>query len=814
MLVSLRRHVLLFSSLIALACVLIPVDAHAQTPSRSVSGTVLDPLGAALPGATVTLLRDGQKVSDTLTNGQGKFTFAKLDEGRYQLDVSAHGFAARSLDPFFVGGDVKINVTMQLGLQQDVLVTATATDAPASQVGSAATVIDRDTLDTLGKPDVLEALRLVPGTNVVQTGARGGTTALLVRGGASNFNKVLIDGVAANDIGGGFDFSAVAVTGVDRVEMARNANSVLYGSDALAGVIDLTTRKGTTRIPEGSFTVDGGNLGTSRQDASIGGAVQRIDYFADFSHFGTDNSVPNNAYHNNTFASRFGVALSADSNLSVTVRRMTSSYGSPNGTDLYGISDDSSQQADATYFSTTYQSQLNSRWQTMLRFGSMEQGYHSLNPTPTGQPFDPFGSGPNYLGDVVTLTGANGYSVTGQAILDYGGVYPSTYDTSTKRQAASGQASGHLADWLDLSAGARYEHEDGFTLYAGAKSATTRNNGGGFVEARTAFTRTFVTAGLGYDHNAVFGSAVTPRVTAAFYLRDASSRGRLGATKLTLNAGKGIKAPSIAQELSSLYEIVQGSPSNVANLISPIGPERNRSFDVGLEQSFLNGHAQARAAYFDNQFSNLIEFVSAGALPQLGISPSAAAATGFGAYVNSSSYWARGVEASAEIAAGPYVKVRGSYTHLHAVVTESFASTALEPAINPAFPDIPIGAFGPLVGTAPFRQPANTGSLLVAVAKGRGEIALAGFFAGKSDDSTFLSDSFFGNTMLLPNHDLDAAYQKLDLSGSYRVIPRVRWYVTIENLFNQDYHAVFGFPALPRTFRTGATIVLGGDHRP
>ena len=64
----------------------------------------------------------------------------------------------------------------------------------------------------------------------------------------------------------------------------------------------------TTRIPEASLTIDGGNFSTSRQDGSIGGAVQRLDYFADLSHFGTDNSTPNNAYHNTTFAGRFGVS--------------------------------------------------------------------------------------------------------------------------------------------------------------------------------------------------------------------------------------------------------------------------------------------------------------------------------------------------------------------------------------------------------------------------------------------------------------------------------------------------------------------------
>jgi iron complex outermembrane receptor protein/vitamin B12 transporter len=143
-------------------------------------------------------------------------------------------------------------------------------------------------------------------------------------------------------------------------------------------------------------------------------------------------------------------------------------------------------------------------------------------------------------------------------------------------------------------------------------------------------------------------------------------------------------------------------------------------------------------------------------------------------------------------------------------VTASFASTT--PALNPAFPDVPIGAFGPLVGAAPFRRPANTGSLLVAFTKNPLQVALAGYFSGKADDSTFLSDGFFGNSLLLPNHDLDAAYQKIDLSAAYQIHPRLRWSISVENLFDQAYEATFGFPALPRSLRTGLTLTLGGDR--
>src|SRR5262249_54732703 len=155
-------------------------------------------------------------------------------------------------------------------LEQALVVTASASEIPQSQTGAPVTVIDTQLLDALNKTDVLEALRLVPGSQVVQTGARGGLTSMFIRAGASNFNKVLIDGVAANDIGGGFDYAQLSTTGVGGVEVLRQTNSVMFGSDALAGVVSIATARGRTHTPELSVAADGGNLGTFYTQAGIG----------------------------------------------------------------------------------------------------------------------------------------------------------------------------------------------------------------------------------------------------------------------------------------------------------------------------------------------------------------------------------------------------------------------------------------------------------------------------------------------------------------------------------------------------------------
>src|SRR5262245_9802418 len=297
----------------------------------SIKGTVVDQLGARVASASVRLLRGGERVADATGNASGEFALERVAEGRYQLEVSASGFETTTTDPVFVGASARVTteVRLRIGpLEQQLVVTAAATEVPVSQIGAAVTVVDKTTLDALGTPDLLEAMRNVPGADVVQIGARGGGTSLFVRGGASNFNKVLVDGVPANDIGGAFDFGDFAAAGVESVEVFRGSNSVLYGSDALTGVVSITTRRGRTRLPEATFSIDGGNLGTVHGDASIGGARGRVDYFAQFAHLDTDNVVPNNAYRNDTFAARVGAMVGGRTSLSGTLRHVDSNYGS------------------------------------------------------------------------------------------------------------------------------------------------------------------------------------------------------------------------------------------------------------------------------------------------------------------------------------------------------------------------------------------------------------------------------------------------------------------------------------------------------
>ena len=281
------------------------------------------------------------------------------------------------------------------------------------------------------------------------------------------------------------------------------------------------------------------------------------------------------------------------------------------------------------------------------------------------------------------------------------------------------------------------------------------------------------------------------------------------------NVGEGIKAPTVSNDRSSLFSLLSGL-SNGQDLINqfgvdPIGPERTRTLDVGVEQGFWGGRIRARVSYFNNSNKDLIEFVTSSVLPQLGVARDVANSIGFGATVNSASFDAEGVELSADLSVGNRFLFSGWYTFLDAEVKESFSGGALAPSVNPAFPNIEIGQFSPLVGARPFRRPTHSGGLTVSYTRGPGQISLTSSFVGRQDDSTVLSDGFFGPSMLLPNKDLSGNYQKVDLSGSYQLHARVKWYSTVENLLNQNYGAAVGFPGLPFTIRSGFRLTIGGD---
>jgi len=184
---------------------------------------------------------------------------------------------------------------------------------------------------------------------------------------------------------------------------------------------------------------------------------------------------------------------------------------------------------------------------------------------------------------------------------------------------------------------------------------------------------------------------------------------------------------------------------------------------------------------------------------------------------------AQGVESEVQYGITRNIFVRGGYTYLDAKVQDSFSSDALAPTFNtglsngpaPSFSNIPIGVYSPLRGARPFRRPPHTGFVTATYAGSHWSGVVQSAFAGRSDDSTYLgfSDIQFGNSLLLPNRNLDYGFAKVDVGVSYQFTPWLAIYTQQENFLSQQHIGPIGYPSLPFTFRTGLRFSLGHEKK-
>jgi vitamin B12 transporter len=218
------------------------------------------------------------------------------------------------------------------------------------------------------------------------------------------------------------------------------------------------------------------------------------------------------------------------------------------------------------------------------------------------------------------------------------------------------------------------------------------------------------------------------------------------------------------------------------------------------------------ATVFDNRYYNMIEFVPSSAYALLGLGGRALGPAPYGADFNSLTESAKGVELEYRLRALGFIS-RLSYTYSDARVLSSLSTDALFPSINPNFPGVKIGAYAPLVGGRPFEAAPESGSFEFGYVPGPWAIIGGVVAASRRDASTFLSDANFGNTMLLPNHDLAPGYHLFNLSGYIHLSPALTLHGAMDNAFNEATEQVFGYPVLGRSLRIGLSVdVLAWRH--
>ena len=795
--------------------------------AASIRGIVTDATGAKVTGASVSLVSNGKVIASAVSTADGSFEITTGSSGRFFLVVSAKSFRQLQTPDFYAGqlDSIERNLVLEPAwVRESIVVTATGTPTPQPQTSAATTVLGP--LDLALRDDLTSVLRLMPGAEVVQDGQLGAQTSLFVRGGDSDDNKILLDGVDVGDLGNRFDIGPLSTTAVESAEVYRGPDSSLYGAGAGSGVVSLTTPHGTTSFPSLLFQGDAGNLFTSREELEVAGAHKKLDYLGAFSWLQTANDLPMDEFHVATSAANLGWALNSTTQIRGTAHYGVSATGVPSAWDFYHVADNATQKDQDLFVSAAIDNQTTAAMHNMVRYGLTRKREQYNLWTMSGICCDL--SGYDTIGQLVTITGANGFSATGQAVLDYG-TYNDLLVNNRDQLVYQGdyRFTAHLAGLI----GFRFEDERGvqnFPTYDSYESKE-RTNYDYLAAVHGDFkNRFFYTLGGSLEHYSLFGVQTSPRAGLTYYVLRPHS-GIFSGTRILFNYGDAVREPALTEQFASLFAflVANGYASAAANLhIGPLAAPATRTYEGGVEQTFLSEHVLFRASYFHNEFGKTIESVGGQLLPNL--IPGLTAVqmlmleSALGPYytdnsgldVNTQAFRAQGVEASVESGLGRNLFLRGGYTYLDGVVQRSFSSDnetliGISPVLYNG--EIPLGAYSPLVGARPFRRAPNTGYFTATYASKRFTGVFTSAFASRSDDSTYLeySDENGGSSLLLPNRNLDYGYAKLDLGGSFQLLSWMDIYAQAENLLDNQHIAPIGYPSLPFTVRTGLRLRWG-----
>jgi outer membrane cobalamin receptor len=729
---------------------------------------VVDPQSAAVAGAEVSLVLATEKVSATqMTSAEGIAVFHVSDSRPYQVKILAPGFAAETVE---VAAQAEtFAVTLHLATASEtVVVSATRTPVPGEAAGADVDSLSGAQLTTMQPIAADDAVRFLPGAVVNTAGQRGGLSSLFVRGGESNYNKVIVDGVTINEPGGTFDFGTLSLAQGDRMEFVRGAQSTLYGSDAMTSVVQVWTRTGSTPVPELRFGADAGNLGTESGHAALAGARGRLDYDGFGDQFNSTGLGVNDAYSDSLQGANAGAALNDSVSLRARFRHSNSHTGVPGEWNFNG-------------------------YDPLVPVNGFSQPYEPLQPNPFA-----WSQLNNLLGSVeLTIRGPSGWQhrFTGfDYLYRYYELNPgdsqrvNTQDCSLSpppvpcfidfasnevdhinRGGFEYQGDYSERTWAHTTFGYRIENENGFVgdLDYGAQNHGQRLNQDTYVQQELTWARLGVIAGGRFVHDSAFGNTGVPRIALTFQ----ALRGNevFSGTRLRFSCSTGFKEPRLEETFNGLPG---PDPYNIPN--PALKPERVRAFEAGFQQDFLSNKYELSATYFNNLFHDQINYVTMNQPPDYP-----------GEYVNVNRAFAQGAELVLRAKLRPRLLLNTAYTY-----------TSSQYLDNPA-PYDPI--YDP--GQPLLRRPKHSATELLSYLGKRWGANLSGSFVGNRADSDFYG---FGI-------DHAAGYVRADLGGWYAVTSRVTTYVNIENALDRRYNEVVGYPALPVNFRAGMRFRIGGE---
>lgn len=486
-----------------------------------------------------------------------------------------------------------------------IVVTATRTETPLSQVASSVTVITSEEIEAKQQQLAIDILRDVPGVNIARTGGPGGAASIYLRGTENKHTLVLIDGVEANNpsaVGGVADLTNLSSDNIEQIEVVRGAQSVLYGSDAIGGVINIITRKGQGKpqgyasLETGSFNTQTGKVGFStgseKGHFSLSAARTKSDGFSSANE--KNGNTEDDSYEKTSLGFNAGIRPSQTFELNIGAN-----YSNSDNEFDYGFS---SPPIDAENYQDTKELTghiegvahlLDDRWKVKL--------------------------GASHT-DIERITEEESWGISRFV---------------GKKNKFELQNIVTLNEFNTLVMGIENETEKAETSNGQKDSAT---NNAIYAENQFKYDNFSTTVGLRHDKHDEFGGHTTWRVAPVYIVETTK-------TKLKGSVGTGFKAPTLYELYApGFYDWFDPSIYySVGN--ENLKPEESLSWDLGIEQPLFQNAVILGVTWFQNQIDNYIDYDFVAG------------------YRNSHNIRTQGVESTVQVFPSEYFDVLFSYTY-------------------------------------------------------------------------------------------------------------------------------------------------------
>jgi len=504
-------------------------------------------------------------------------------------------------------------------LLDEVVVAATRTEEPASRVSSAFTRLDSDEINRAQIQSVKEATLLSPGVYLRSVGAALGAGAdggISIRGLPQEYTLVRVDGVHTSNplmLGGGVGpmLSTASVYNLESVEVVRGPQSVLYGADAVGGVVALQTKRGSGD-PSTLVFFEGGSFSTFREGIQSDGSIDKLDYSFHYAREDSKNDRPFNRAGINTFSLRLDYTVNDDLTIGFSNRTAISKYKEPGSTGLWGAGTADVKTAVLALWADFKATEI---WTSKLQFSVNVDQYDWKDRDPGD-------------GGFISFTNAHSstYMIDWQNILQLAETNKLVLGASLYWERTHDQ--GVTEDWNFYPLPEKCEFNDKPDAFNFAFYAEDQWN---------IIDNLFLTAGMRYDHYDIYGSAFTWRIGAAYLVEPTR-------TKLRVNYGTAFRAPSFPQSFGTKHAFGKD-----------LDPEHSQSWDIGFDQFFLEDRLSVGASYFQNHVKDKIEWVG-------GSGPWGACRPWL--YVNRDKFRSEGLEASVVMKLTDCWNLRMAYTYM------------------------------------------------------------------------------------------------------------------------------------------------------